>query len=83
MRIFADKQSNKQILIQRLRHTLIHCGMWIVVERSNNICPHTDTQSIKQSLIQKLRPPYPLWSVDTPVAGQFFGIHNTDFFTIP
>ena len=26
MRIFADKQSNKQILIQRLSHTLILCG---------------------------------------------------------
>ena len=33
----------------------------------------TCNQSSKQSLIQKLRPPYPLWSVDTTVAGQLFG----------
>ena len=43
----------------------------------------TDKQTIKQSLIQKLRPPYPLWSVDTRVAGQFFVIHNREFFRIP
>ena len=32
----------------------------------------------KQSLIQKLRPPYPLWSVDTPVAGQYKNINSED-----
>ena len=33
-------------------------------------CRQTDNQVNKQSLIQKLRPPYPLWSVDRQGAGQ-------------
>ena len=42
----------------------------------------TDNQLNKQSLIQKLRPPFPLWSVDTRVAGQYSaanGSENSDF----
>ena len=39
------------------------------VETNDKICWQTDNQSSKV-WIQKLRPPYPLWSVDTPVAGQ-------------
>jgi len=51
MRIFADRQTIKQILIQKLRPPFIHCGLWIVGERANmtnisiityiirNLCP--------------------------------------------
>ena len=36
-------------------------------ERNENIC----RQAINQVPIQKLRPPYPLWSVDSRGAGQY------------
>ena len=39
-------------------------------ERNENICPQTSTQSSNQR-IKKLRPPYPLWSVDRRGAGQY------------
>ena len=41
------------------------------VERNENICRQTDNQSSKV-WIQKLRPPYPLWSVDSRGAGQYW-----------
>ena len=51
MIIFADKQTIKQSLIQKLRPPFIHCGLWIVGERANIIekdsnpfCPYNDEE---------------------------------------
>ena len=38
-------------------------------ERNENICRQTHNQ-VNNQRIQKLRPPYPLWSVDRRGAGQ-------------
>ena len=40
-------------------------------ERNENICLQTDTQ-VNNQRIKKLRPPYPLWSVDRRGSGQIY-----------
>ena len=75
MIIFAHRQTNRQSNTNSKTeaHSILY-PLWIVGGAGQQgekleYLP-TDRQSIKQSLIQKLRPPFPLWSVDTRVAGQ-------------